>query len=83
MAISGPRISGKVCFDMLKSKAYADLFRLFSSWGRSDRVYLGWYVWDLVKRGDLLKTHFIPFLLIYIGNNYEKFPQLSANSADS
>ena len=41
---------GKECFDMLKSIGFEDLVRLFSSSRRSDRVYLGWFVWDLVGR---------------------------------
>ena len=33
---------------MLKSIGFGALVRLFSSWRRSDRVYLGWCVWDSV-----------------------------------
>ena len=33
---------------MLKSIGFGALVRLFSSWRRSDRVYLGWFVWDSV-----------------------------------
>ena len=33
---------------MLKSIAFGALGRLFSSWRRSDRVYLGWCRWDSV-----------------------------------
>ena len=33
---------------MLKSIGFGALLRLFSSWRRSDRVYLGWCVWDSV-----------------------------------
>ena len=33
---------------MLKSTAFGALARLFSSWRQSDRVYLGWCVWDSV-----------------------------------
>ena len=48
MGISWPCILGKECFDMLKSIGFGDLVRLFSSSRRSDRVYLGWCVWDSV-----------------------------------
>ena len=50
MGISWPCILGKECFDMLKSIGFGDLVRLFSSSRRSDRVYLGWFVWDSVWR---------------------------------
>ena len=33
---------------MLKSIGFGTLVRLFSSWRRSDRVYLGWCVWGSV-----------------------------------
>ena len=39
--------------DMLKSIEFGDLIRLFSSSRWPERVYLGWFVWDLV--GRLLK----------------------------
>ena len=50
MGISWPCILGKECFDMLKCIGFGDLVRLFSRVSQSDRVYLGWYVWDLVWR---------------------------------
>ena len=50
MDISWPSILGKECFDLLKSIGFGDLVRLFSSLRRSDRVYLGWFVWDSVWR---------------------------------
>ena len=40
----------KFVFDMLKSIWFGDLARPFSSLTRSDRVYLGWFVWDSVRR---------------------------------
>ena len=50
MGISWSCIFGKEYFDMLKSIGFGDLVRLFSSSRRSDRVYLGWFVWDSVWR---------------------------------
>ena len=50
MDISWPCILGKECFDMLKSIGFGDLVRLLSSSRRSDRVYLGWFVRDLLWR---------------------------------
>ena len=50
MGISWPCILGKECFDMVKTIGFGDLVRLFSSSRRSDRVYLGWFVWDSVWR---------------------------------
>ena len=50
MGISWPCGFGKVCFDMLKSIGFGDKVRLFSSLRQSDRVYLSWFVWDLVGK---------------------------------
>ena len=50
MGISWPCILGKECFDMLKSIGFGGLIKLFPSSRRSDRVCLGWCVWDLVWR---------------------------------
>ena len=50
MAINWLGSSGKDCFDMLKSIGFVDLAWLFSSLRRSDRLYLGWFVWDLLER---------------------------------
>ena len=48
MGINWPWILGKECFHMLKSIGFGALVKLFSSSRRSDRVYLGWCVWDSV-----------------------------------
>ena len=48
MDITWPCILGKKCFDLLKSIEFGGLVRLFSNSRRSDRVYLGWFVWDSV-----------------------------------
>ena len=40
----------KKCFDILKSIGFVHFLRLFSSSRRSDRVYLGWFVWDSVAK---------------------------------
>ena len=48
VGISVPCILGKECFDMLKSVEFGDLVRLFPSSRRSDRVYLGWFMWESV-----------------------------------
>ena len=50
MEMSCPGSVGKDCFDMLKSIGFGDLVGLFASSRWSDRVYLRWYVWDLVGR---------------------------------
>ena len=50
MGISWPCILGTECFDMLKSIGFGGLVKHFSSSRQSDRVYLGWCVWDLVWR---------------------------------
>ena len=50
MGISLPCILGKECFDMLKSIRFGGFVKLFSSSRRSDRVYLGWCMWDSVWR---------------------------------
>ena len=50
VGISWPCILGKECFHMPKSLGFGGLVKLFSSSRRSDRVYLGWCVWDLVWR---------------------------------
>ena len=47
---SFPGSAGRDCFDMLKSIEFGDLVRLFESSRRSDRIYLGWFVRDLVGR---------------------------------
>ena len=41
---------GKDCFDTMKSIGFGDLIRHFSSSRRSDRVYLGWFLWHMVWR---------------------------------
>ena len=38
------------CFHMLKSLGLGDMVRLFSNFRPSNKVYLGWLVWDLVER---------------------------------
>ena len=48
MGINWPWILGKECFHILKSIGFGALVRLFSSSRWSDRVYLGWCVWDSV-----------------------------------
>ena len=65
MGISCPGSFGKDSLYMLKSIGFRDLFRLFSSLIRSDRVYLGWFAWDLGWRlfkmqalRQLVKAHY-------------------------
>ena len=41
---------GKDCFDVLKSTGFGNLVRPLSILRQSDRVYLDWFVWDLVGR---------------------------------
>ena len=48
--ISWPGILEKECFDMLSNLGYGDFVRVFSSSRRYDRVYLGWFILDLVCR---------------------------------
>ena len=50
MGISWPCILEKECFDMVRNIGYWDFVRVFSSSRRYDRVYLGWFIFNLVCR---------------------------------
>ena len=50
IGISWPFILLKECFDMLSSIGYGDFLKVFWSSRQYDRVYLGWFVFDLVWR---------------------------------
>ena len=90
--MSCPGSVGKDCFDMLKSIGFRNLVKLFTNSRWSDRVCLGWFVWDLVGRlfkmqalRWLVKAHsgsgrigssFIAGFQVYLSNCWDPYVSL-------